>query len=419
MKTKKRGKRKSKRSFIKKLRLLGVNAGGLRPKLMTFQKVISDLQPAVFFIEETKYKDSGKFKLANYVIFELVRQSRDGGGWLSLGCVKDLQPVWLREGDDMVEALSISISLKTMSIRCCVAYGCQENDAVERKEAFWRYLEQDVLLASNSGSGFILHFDGNLWAGSDIIPGDPRPQNRNGKLFQEFLERNPHLSVVNALPECEGLITRSRYRNGKWEKSVLDFFVICNRVLPYLTKMVVDERKQHILTNYQNLKTGGKVVDTDHCTEYIDLDMEIISQKPERREIFNFKEKEGQLKFKTITSETNDFSACFENDLSLQQQIKLWQETLKAHCQKAFKKIRIRKNNVKTVKNEISNLIDIRNTLMNNIENKPEKTSEIEMLNSNIADMEAEANRNKIVKNFSKFSQDPENISMSGMWKLL
>ena len=117
MKTKKRGKRKSKRSFTKKLRLLGVNAGGLRPKLMTFQKVISDLQPAVFFIEETKYKDSGKFKLANYVIFELVRQSRDGGGVLALGCVKDLQPVWLRDGDDMVEDLSISISIKTMSIR--------------------------------------------------------------------------------------------------------------------------------------------------------------------------------------------------------------------------------------------------------------------------------------------------------------
>ena len=65
----------------------------------------------------------------------------------------------------------------------------------------------------------------------------------------------------------------------------------------------MDEHKQHILTNYQNLKNGGKVFDTDHCTEYIDLNMEIVSHKPERREIFNFKEKEGQLKFKTITSE--------------------------------------------------------------------------------------------------------------------
>lgn len=28
-------------------------------------------------------------------------------------------------------------------------------------------------------SGFILQFDGNLWAGTEIIPGDPHKQNRN------------------------------------------------------------------------------------------------------------------------------------------------------------------------------------------------------------------------------------------------
>ena len=172
-------------------------------------------------------------------------------------------------------------------------------------------------------------------AGCDIIPGDPRHQNRNGKLFKEFLERNPHLSVVNALPQCEGLITRSRFRDEKWEKSVLDFFVICDRVLPYLTKIVSDERKQHSLTNYQNVKNGGKVVDTDHCTEYMDLDLEVVSCKPERREIFNFKETEGQKRFKELTSKTNEFSACFENNLPLQQQIIRWQATLKSYCKKA------------------------------------------------------------------------------------
>ena len=56
---------------------------------------------------------------------------------------------------------------------------------------------------------------------------------------------------------------------------------------------------------------------------------------------------------------------------------------------------------------------------MNNTENKPEEATEIELLNNKIADMEAEANRNTIVKNFAKFSKDPENINMSGMWKLL
>ena len=129
----------------------------------------------MFFVEETKYRDSGKLKVANYEIFELVRQSRDGGGGLAIGCLTELQPTWVREGDDQVESFSVEIFLKKMKIRCCVAYGCQESDLIERKEAFWTYLDEEVLLAINSGSGFVLHLDGNLWAG------DPRSQNRNDK----------------------------------------------------------------------------------------------------------------------------------------------------------------------------------------------------------------------------------------------
>ena len=116
-------------------------------------------------------------------MFELVRKNREGGG-IAIGCKKELHPTWVREGNDFVEALSVNIFVKNLKIRCCAAYGCQENDQIERKEAFWDYLDNEIDFARNSGSGFILHFDGNLWAGEALLPGDPRPQNRNGKLFQ-------------------------------------------------------------------------------------------------------------------------------------------------------------------------------------------------------------------------------------------
>ena len=209
---------------------MGVNSGGLKSKLQTLKKVLIELKPSVFFIEETKYKNSGKFKIENYEIFELVRSNREGGG-LAIGCLKDLHPTWVREGNDIVEAISVDIFLKDIRIRCCAAYGCQENETKERKSAFWEYLDEEVILASNSGGGFILHFDENLWAGKDIVPGDPsnpRPQNRNGKLFQEFLSRNSHLTVVNSLSICDGLITRRRQKDDILEESVLDFFVVCN-----------------------------------------------------------------------------------------------------------------------------------------------------------------------------------------------
>ena len=70
-----------------------------------------------------------------------------------------------------------------MKIRCCVAYGCQESDTIDKKEEFWRYLDEEVDEAAKEGAGLIIQFDGNLWAVDGLVPGDPRQQNKNGKLF--------------------------------------------------------------------------------------------------------------------------------------------------------------------------------------------------------------------------------------------
>ena len=285
-----RAKRKSLKIFRKSVRFLGVNTAGLKSKLTSLKKVIDDLKPAVFFLEETKYQDPGKLNVGNdFYIYELIRQDKKGGG-LALGCLKDLNPTLVREGNDEVEALTVEIFLKDIKIRCCVAYGPQENACIEKKDAFWNYLDIEVSEAEKNGAGLILHFDGNLWAGSKIIPGDPRKQNNNGKLFEDFLTRNPNLSVVNALPQCKGLITRSRRKENKIEESVLDFFVVCSSVLSYVTQMVIDDKKQHILTNFQSVKNGGKATDSDHFTQFMDLNLELLREKPVRNEMFNFKD---------------------------------------------------------------------------------------------------------------------------------
>ena len=49
-----------------------------------------------------------------------------------------------------------------MKIRCVIGYGCQENDKIDKKNAFWKYLDEEVHIADISDSGFLLHFDGNL-----------------------------------------------------------------------------------------------------------------------------------------------------------------------------------------------------------------------------------------------------------------
>ena len=64
--------------------------------------MLNDLKPSVFFSEETKYKDAGRLKLDGYLIFEKVRKSKVNGGGLAIGCVRELNPVWVREGEDEV-----------------------------------------------------------------------------------------------------------------------------------------------------------------------------------------------------------------------------------------------------------------------------------------------------------------------------
>ena len=49
VKKNRRGRRKRAKNFNKKLCFLGVNAAGLRPKLLTFKKILAELKPSVFF----------------------------------------------------------------------------------------------------------------------------------------------------------------------------------------------------------------------------------------------------------------------------------------------------------------------------------------------------------------------------------
>ena len=169
--------------------------------------------------------------------------------------------------------------------------------------------------------------------------------------------------MVNSLPLCEGLITRRRYKDGILEESALDFFVVCNLVLPYITKMTIDENKKHILTNYKSVKSRNKATDSDHFTEYIDLNLEIVQEKPVREELFNFKNKEAQIKFKELSTKTNEFTDCFKDKkVPILKQVEKWRQVLKKFCFKAFKKIRIKKKKMSNPLNQdMTNMMNKRN----------------------------------------------------------
>ena len=91
---------------------------------------------------------------------------------------------------------------------------------------------------------------------------------------------------------------------------------------------------------------------------------------------------------------------------------------MKSYTGKGFKKIRIKKKqNIKPLNPELSQLINERNKLIMMTGNQ-EAEEKINILNEKVCEIEAFENREKIMKHFSSFSQDPEKINLQQMWKL-
>ena len=275
-----------------------------------------------------------------YTWYELHRSQKatkgKKGGGLAIGVLNDLEPSWISKGGDETEAITVEIWIDNFPVRLVCGYGPQENDCKDRKEGFWQYLDKEVQNAATGGAGFILQMDGNLWPGQQIVMGDINVQNKNGKLLENFLTRNTNLSVVNALPLCEGIFTRVKTTKYKTTKTILDFFVVCDKILPHVTKMHIDEKGEHALTKYNR-----GIVKTDHNMLSMELNLSFrLKKEHERFELFNLQNKVCQQKFKEFTSKTNTLSKCFESDEAIDAQFQRWQNRFTKAIHACFRKVR-------------------------------------------------------------------------------
>ena len=245
MKTKKRKRVQYRaKDKISKLKLFGINSAGLKSKLYSFNNILQQIKPQIWTIQETKLKQNENLKgeiAEKYQIFYLSRRETQGGG-LAIGVDKEIESTLMREGNDEVEALVVQIVIEKLPIRVVAAYGPQESDLKEKKENFWKFLEEETTKAELLGQGLLIQMDANVHGGPKLIKNDPNVQNSNGKLFEQFLDRNPYLTVANNMNICEGVITRIRnLKNDKTEKAILDFLIINEKLELFLEKMLIDE----------------------------------------------------------------------------------------------------------------------------------------------------------------------------------
>ena len=124
---------------------LGNNCNKISNEIDSFNKVLFDLAPSVFALQETKRKKNDPpmkaTNLKNHQIFELRRELEKkewgkglAGGGLAIVALHSLHPVLTRQGNDEVECLSISIEVAGDSFKCVTGYGPQLCDSNDRKK---------------------------------------------------------------------------------------------------------------------------------------------------------------------------------------------------------------------------------------------------------------------------------------------
>ena len=383
------------------LKFLGNNVDGILNKLESLENIIKTENPGAIFLQETKVGRPGRIKIPSNKTFSWYKMLRtdtaekgERGGGIAIGVLNQLEPSWINEGDNDAEAITIEIWVGGFPIRLICGYGPQEGDKVERKEKFWKYLTSEVQKAKDNGAKVIIQMDGNLWAGSDIIKGDPRPQNRNGKLFQEFLQSNPNLNVTNAISKCEGKITRVRHMKNKTQESILDFFIVCDEILPLVTKMKIHEKDDLAIKRYKE-----KAVKSDHKMLSLELDLKIHNDTVhDKVEVFNIRNKTCQTSFFEFISKEGRFTKCFSScEDEINVQFKRWKRKIDKAINACFRKIRVKE---KVKLSTIDRLMEDKKLILKGkdmSEEKEERIDRIEALITNeIAELEFEKLRTVI-----------------------
>ena len=325
-----------------------------------------------------------------------------------------LEPVFISEGDDTTEILVIEINLG-IKIRCVNGYGPQENDLYSKKEKFWERIGLEAEEALINGKGFIVQMDGNLHCGPDIVPGDPNPINTNGKLLQQFLEKYPHLNVVNSTTLCEGTITRKRVANDRVEEAILDFFICCDRIMSLVKKMMVKEDER--LARF----TKDRVIESDHFPVELYLDLKHPNKIKERIEIYDFKNIESQQFFRQESSKTQSLSKPFLNaNLNFHQQVSNWKKEFESLIKRSFKKIRL---TGKTKESDVTKLIHERNKIKQKIraangDDIDEIENELKSIEAVITKKVQEDNFKIISENFNTLNNSSGTFNSNRLWKI-
>ena len=344
-----------------------------------------------------------------------------------------MQPVSVSDEND-AEILVVEAKFSKYKVRLINAYGPQEEEAGEDKDKikmFYNQLDLDVKEALFSDAMVCLQLDSNAKLGPDVIPGDPKLRTKNGEKLLEVVEQNG-LIIVNGLDICSGSITRSRITVKSKEESIIDFFIVCPKLLKFITKINIDEEKVDTLTKCAT--RNGRVCEikrSDHNMLRIELEIKwdsSIKEKKGRREIYNYSNKESFRGFVEETENNALLDSCFtKDDFDLEEETCHWISVLNSIIVKSFKRVRINNKTRTHEEEELGKLFDQKDKLLDllcdaqetNDEDEVEQiNNKLELILSDISEVCASENQKIMEKALTFHSDSLDGFNQNRMWNV-
>ena len=114
-----------------------------------------------------------------------------------------------------------------------------------------------------AGRSVIIEIDSNSKLGNTYIPNDPYSITANGKMLARIIDNNA-LIVANSSSKCKGSITRRRITRDRTEESCIDMLLFSSDLQPCFESLVIDEKREHVLTKIRKSKKGIILKESDH-----------------------------------------------------------------------------------------------------------------------------------------------------------
>ena len=119
----------------------------------------------------------------------------------------------------------------------------------------------------------------------------------------------------------------------------------CDKLSNFVETMMIDEERIFTLTKYVTTRGTQSKIKSDHNPLFFSFNLSYEKQvkHSNRREVFDFNDKDAQEVFNIETASTTKFTEVFESDEPFEKQTQKFQRCLNQSAQKCFRKIRIRK----------------------------------------------------------------------------